>query len=135
MLLGLLAIFHVKAEYAALAGLCVSLLIAIGVYQMPAKMALLAAANGAAYGLFPIGWIVLTAIFTYDISVATGKFDVLTRFAARVPQHDGRSAAHSVLFDRSVLADLDDDGLARHARSMAGVPSCWSQLWHHAIRD
>lgn len=82
VLLGLLAIFHVKAQYAALAGLCVSLLIAIGVYQMPAKMALLAAANGAAYGLFPIGWIVLTAIFTYDISVATGKFDVLKRSIA-----------------------------------------------------
>jgi len=82
VLLGLLAIFHVKAQFAALAGLCVSLLIAIGVYQMPAKMALLAAANGAAYGLFPIGWIVLTAIFTYDISVATGKFDVLKRSIA-----------------------------------------------------
>jgi len=82
VLLGLLAIFHVKAQYAALAGLCVSLLIAIGVYQMPAKIALLAAANGAAYGLFPIGWIVLTAIFTYDISVATGKFDVLKRSIA-----------------------------------------------------
>ena len=82
VLLGLLAIFHVKAQYAALAGLCVSLLIAIGVYQMPAKFALLAAANGAAYGLFPIGWIVLTAIFTYDISVETGKFDVLKRSIA-----------------------------------------------------
>lgn len=82
VLLGLLAIFHVKAQYAALAGLCVSLLIAIGVYQMPATMTLLAAANGAAYGLFPIGWIVLTAIFTYDISVATGKFDVLKRSIA-----------------------------------------------------
>ena len=82
VLLGLLAIFHVKAQYAALAGLCVSLLIAIGVYQMPAKFALLAAANGAAYGLFPIGWIVLTAIFTYDISVETGKFDVLKRSSA-----------------------------------------------------
>jgi lactate permease len=82
VLLGLLAVFHVKAQFAALAGLCVSLLIAIGVYQMPAKMAILAAANGAAYGLFPIGWIVLTAIFTYDISVATGKFDVLKRSIA-----------------------------------------------------
>jgi len=82
VLLGLLAIFHVKAQYAALAGWCVSLLIAICVYQMPAKFALLAAANGAAYGLFPIGWIVLTAIFTYDISVATGKFDVLKRSIA-----------------------------------------------------
>lgn len=82
VLLGLLAGFHVKAQYAAIAGLCVSLLIAIGVYKMPTSIAIMAAANGAAYGLFPIGWIVLTAIFTYDISVATGKFDVLKRSIA-----------------------------------------------------
>ena len=82
VLLGLLAGFHVRAHYAAMAGLVVSLLVAIGVYKMPAVLALTAAVNGAAYGLFPIGWIVLTAIFTYDISVATGKFDVLRRSIA-----------------------------------------------------
>jgi len=82
VLLGLLAIFHVRAHIAAIAGLVVSLLVAIGVYKMPVFLALLAAANGAAYGLFPIGWIVLTAIFTYDISVATGKFEVLKRSIA-----------------------------------------------------
>ncbi|MEQ1825968.1 MAG: L-lactate permease [Pirellula sp.] len=84
VLLGLLAVCHVKAHYAAIAGLIVSLLIAIGVYQMPMNLALLAAANGAAYGLFPIGWIVLTAIFTYDIAVATGQFDVLKRSIANM---------------------------------------------------
>jgi len=82
VLLGLLAGFHVRAHYAAIAGLIVSLLVAIGVYKMPALLALTAAANGAAYGLFPIGWIVLTAIFTYDISVATGKFEILKRSIA-----------------------------------------------------
>ena len=82
VLLGLLAGFHVRAHYAAMAGLVVSLLVAIGVYKMPAVLALTAAVNGAAYGLFPIGWIVLTAIFTNDISVATGKFDVLRRSIA-----------------------------------------------------
>jgi len=82
VLLGLLAIFHVRAQYAALAGLVVSLLIAIFVFKMPLKLALLAATNGAAYGLFPIGWIVLAAIFTYDISVETGQFEVLKRSIA-----------------------------------------------------
>ena len=86
VLLGLLAGFHVRAHYAATAGLVVSLLVAIGVYKMPAGLALTAAANGAAYGLFPIGWIVLTAIFTYDISVATGKFDVLRRSIAALAE-------------------------------------------------
>jgi len=82
VLLGLLAAFHVRAQYAALAGLAVSLLVAIGVYKMPASLALTAALNGAAYGLFPIGWIVLAAIFAYDISVATGKFEILKRSIA-----------------------------------------------------
>lgn len=82
VLLGLLAVFHVKAQYAALAGLVASLFIAIGVFKMPTSLAMAAAANGAAYGLFPIGWIVLSAIFTYDIAVATGQFDVLKRSIA-----------------------------------------------------
>ncbi len=75
VLLGLLGIFKVKAYWAALAGLATSLLIAIAVFSMPVDTALAAAANGAAFGLFPIGWIVLCAIFVYDITVHTGKFE------------------------------------------------------------
>jgi len=82
VLLGLLAFFHVRAHYAALAGLAVSLLVAILVYRMPTTLALAAAVNGAAFGLFPIGWIVLSAIFAYDVSVATGKFEILKRSIA-----------------------------------------------------
>ena len=82
VLLGLLAFFHVRAHYAALAGLAVSLLVAILVYRMPTALALAAAVNGAAFGLFPIGWIVLSAIFAYDISVATGRFEILKRSIA-----------------------------------------------------
>lgn len=77
VLLGLLALFHVKAHIAAIAGLVASLLVAIVVYGMPPLLALAAAANGAAFGLFPIGWIVLNAIFVYDITVATGKFEII----------------------------------------------------------
>src|SRR5215216_3288980 len=75
VLLGLLAFFHVRAHVAALVALAVSLGIAVFVYGMPAKLAGMAAVNGAAYGLFPIGWIVLCAIFVYDITVKTGKFE------------------------------------------------------------
>jgi lactate permease len=77
VLLGLLAFFHVKAHIAAIAGLATSLLIALLVYGMPASLALASAANGAAFGLFPIGWIVLCAIFVYDITVETGKFEIV----------------------------------------------------------
>ena len=77
VLLGLLAFGHVRAHLAAVAGLLAALGIAIGVYGMPTPLALAAAANGAAFGLFPIGWIVLNAIFVYDITVETGQFDVV----------------------------------------------------------
>jgi len=77
VLLGALAFFHVKAHWAALLGLTVALGTAIAVYGMPGSMAAATALNGAAYGLFPIGWIVLNAIFVYDITVKTGKFEVV----------------------------------------------------------
>ena len=77
VLLGLLAFFHVKAHWAAIAGLATALLVAILVFRMPPQLGLLAAFNGAIYGLFPIGWIVLNAIFVYDITVKTGKFEVV----------------------------------------------------------
>ena len=77
VLLGALAFFHVKAHVAALMSLALALGIAIFVYQMPATTAFAAAGNGAAFGLLPIGWIVLNAIFVYDITVKTGKFEVV----------------------------------------------------------
>ena len=77
VLLGSLAFFHVKAHVAALLGLATALLVAFFVYKMPGSMAIAAALNGAAFGLLPIGWIVLNAIFVYDISVGTGQFDVV----------------------------------------------------------
>jgi lactate permease len=77
VLLGLLAVFRLRAHVSALAGLAVALLIALGVYGMPARLALLSAAYGAAFGLFPIGWIVLCAIFVYDITLETGRLAVV----------------------------------------------------------
>ncbi len=82
VLLGLLAFFHVKAHKAALLGLATSLGVAIFVYGMPTKLALTSAANGALYGLFPIGWIVLCAIFVYDLTVKSGDFEVVKHTVA-----------------------------------------------------
>src|SRR5215475_13421337 len=77
VLLGALAFFHVKAHWAALLGLATALLTATLVYGMPGSMAAATVVNGAAYGLFPIGWIVLNAIFVYDVTVKTGQFEVV----------------------------------------------------------
>lgn len=82
VLLGLLAFFHVRAHIAALAGLGASLAIATLIYGMPVSLAVAAAVNGAAFGLFPIGWIVLCAIFVYDITVETGKFEIVKQTIA-----------------------------------------------------
>jgi lactate permease len=82
ILLGLLAFFHIRAHLAAIAGLAISLIVAITVYGMPTSLAIASAANGAAYGLFPIGWIVLSAIFVYDITVETGKFETIKHTVA-----------------------------------------------------
>ncbi len=76
VLLGFLA-KHVKAHYSALIGLVTCLLVAILIYKMPAGMAGMAAVHGALFGLLPIGWIVLNAIFIYDITVKSGDFEVV----------------------------------------------------------
>jgi lactate permease len=78
-LLGLLAFWHVRAQFAALAALFVAAVIAIAVYHMPVRLTLAAAVYGGAFGLFPIGWILLNAIFIYNLSVEAGQFAVLQK--------------------------------------------------------
>jgi lactate permease len=82
VLLGLLAFAHARAHWAALAGLGASLAVAMLVFGMPPGLAAAAALNGAAYGLFPIGWIVLCAIFVYDVTVQSGDFEVIKHTVA-----------------------------------------------------
>jgi len=77
VLLGLLALLHIRAHWAALLGLASAIGIAVLVYGMPAKIAFAAAADGAAFGLLPIGWIIFGAIFLYDVTVKSGDFEVL----------------------------------------------------------
>jgi lactate permease len=84
VLLGLLAFWHVRAHIAAIIALVVALVIAIAVYGMPAELALASAANGAAFGLLPIGWLILNAIFIYQLSVETGQFTVLQKQIAGI---------------------------------------------------
>ncbi len=84
VLLGLLAFWHVRAHVAAMAALALALLTAILAYGMPAPLALAAAGYGAAFGLLPIGWLILNAIFIYQLSVETGQFKVLQNQVAGV---------------------------------------------------
>ena len=77
VLLGLIAILEVRIHIAALIGLAAALAIAIGVYGMPTKAAAATTLYGAAYGCFPIGWIILNLIFLYQLTVQKGHFAVL----------------------------------------------------------
>jgi lactate permease len=77
VLLGTLAILRLKAHVAALLGLAAALVIAVLVFGMPPGMALATAGFGGAYGLFPIGWIVLNVIFLYQLTEQRGLFAIL----------------------------------------------------------
>src|SRR6266436_2290744 len=74
VLLGSLGVLRIKAHYAALLGLGTSIIVAVAVFRMPTGMILASAAYGSAYGLFPIGWIVLNVIFLYQLTNECGLF-------------------------------------------------------------
>ena len=66
-----------KAHWAGLAALVVAIVVAVAAYGMPVGLALLAATEGAVFGLFPIMWIVFTAIWLYQVTVVSGRFEDL----------------------------------------------------------
>jgi lactate permease len=77
LLLGGLAFLRLRAHAAALLGLAAAVATSVIAFGMPAGMALRTAGLGAAYGLFPIGWIILNVIFLYDLTVEKGHFAVM----------------------------------------------------------
>jgi lactate permease len=79
VVLVLLGALRVRAHWAALAGLATALVVAVLGFAMPVGMSLLAAAHGALFGLFPILWIVVNALWVFNMTVASGHFEVLQR--------------------------------------------------------
>ncbi|HEY3744195.1 MAG TPA: L-lactate permease [Bryobacteraceae bacterium] len=77
VLLIMLAVLRRPAWLSSLVGLAAAVIVACGVYGMPAGLALSATLYGAAFGLFPIGWIVLWAIVLYRLTLETGKFEII----------------------------------------------------------
>jgi len=80
----LLGVFRVRAWLASLIGLALSLLIAVAAYRMPVGAAFNSALEGAAFGVFPALWIVVNAIWIYQMTRRSGHFDVLRRSFARI---------------------------------------------------
>ncbi|MEA3210459.1 MAG: lactate permease [Chthoniobacter sp.] len=84
VLLGSIAFLKIRIHISAAVGLVVALAIALGVYRMPADVAAASAIYGAAFGLFPIGWIIVNVIFLYQLTVQRGLFEVLRDSLAHV---------------------------------------------------
>ncbi|MFI0404544.1 L-lactate permease [Actinomadura sp. 3N508] len=95
---------RMRAWLASLIALAVSLAVAIWAYGMPAGQALLAGTEGAAFGFFPILWIVINALWVYNITVTTGHFDVLRRTFAQVSD-DQRLQAVLIAFSFGALLE------------------------------
>ncbi len=84
LLLATLGLLRWPAHRAAFAGLAAAMAVSIAIYGMPVRAAAATAIYGAVYGLFPIGWIVVSAIFLYNLSVRSGTFEVVKRSVARL---------------------------------------------------
>jgi lactate permease len=73
----MLGVLRRPAWMSALTALVSAFAVALGVYGMPAKLALISTIYGAAFGIFPIAWIVFAAIMLYRLAVDTGKFEII----------------------------------------------------------
>ncbi len=104
LLLFTLGILEWKAHQAALVGLVTAVLVAVFVYGMPARAAAASALQGIAYGLFPIGWIVLNAVFLYELTVATGTFEIVKSSVAHLSA-DRRIQALLVAFSFGIFIE------------------------------
>lgn len=79
-----LIIRKMKGYQASLSATFIAMVIAVAVYGMPLKLAILSTAHGVLYGLFPICWIVLTAVFLFNLTVASGQFEIIKHFMASI---------------------------------------------------
>ncbi|MBD2701004.1 lactate permease LctP family transporter [Spirosoma sp. BT702] len=79
-----LIIRKMKGYQASLIAIAIATLIAILVYGMPIKLAVLSIAHGALYGLFPICWLVIMSVFLFNLTVKSGQFEIIKHFMASI---------------------------------------------------
>jgi len=100
----LLGGFRVKAWWAAIASLAVSIIVAIAVYSMPFGQAMNSGAEGAVFGFFPIMWIVINAIWIYNMTRESGHFAILRQSFSAVSS-DERVQAVIIAFSFGALLE------------------------------
>jgi L-lactate transport len=72
-----LAVLRIKGHLAGTLTVILALLVSVFFYKMPVKMALAAAGDGFLFGLWPIAWLIITAVFLYKVTVRTGQFEII----------------------------------------------------------
>jgi lactate permease len=100
----MLGVLRITAWVASVVSLAVAIAVAVAIYGMPIDQAALAASEGAVFGFFPILWIVINAIWVYQMTVQTGHFDVLRRSFATVSD-DHRIQAVIIAFSFGALLE------------------------------
>ena len=125
VLLGLLATGRVSAWKAALAGLLAACLVALSVFRMPAEMVLGSVAVGMVFATMRIVWLIVAAVFLYDITVETGQFEVMKASIARLSADRTAPGGAGGLLLRG--AHRGSRGLRRHPwRSPRRSSSDWA---------
>ncbi|AMM34186.1 lactate permease [Sinomonas atrocyanea] len=94
----LLAVVRTKAHVAGAFALLAALVVAVAAYRMPLGLAGLAASQGAVFGAFPVFWIVLMAVWLYQVTVVSGRFEDLRRIFDRIGGGDVRIQAVLIAF-------------------------------------
>jgi lactate permease len=79
-----LAVKRMKGHITALGAAAIGIAVAVVGFKMPAKLAFLATFDGMLFGLWPVAWIVVTAVFLYNLSVKTGQFEILKNSLASI---------------------------------------------------
>ncbi len=92
-----LAYKRMKGHIAAVSAVIIAILISVTVYGMPIKLAALSTFNGMLFGLWPVAWIVVTAVFIYNLSVKTGQFEIIKNSLASISD-DRRLQAMLIAF-------------------------------------
>lgn len=73
-----------KGYLASILTLSLAIVLAVTVYRMPLGLALLSGVHGALYGLLPISWIIITAVYLFNLTVESGQFDIIRNFMASI---------------------------------------------------
>lgn len=94
---GALAIKRMKGYITGLTTLLIALILAVAAFGMPAQLAIMSATHGAVYGIIPSGWIIISSVFLYKLTVKTGQFDIIRNSIISITRSSSSSAISSVL--------------------------------------